>query len=247
MQDSVQDEDVQDDVQNNDAQDDEDIQDDVQDVDEDRQDEDVHIEDMIEEDVLEEDDAMEEDVQDEEVDGAPALHFIDCIVQGEQRADVNVVLSCLEATLHALRQQFPNVVKIIVQSDNAKKLAGKQTKLLLPYVCSAEGLKLLVYYYNEAQSGKDECDTHVSHQQTQLDAYLVQGDGGRKVFTPKQLAVALMTNSVSNTTVLLMKPDFCAPYCTAMIPPVAGISGFYTANYITTDGKQEIQFFCSLG
>ena len=73
------------------------------------------------------------------------LHFIDCVVQDEQKADGNVVLSCLEAGLHALRQRFPHVTKLIVQSDNAKNLAGKQTKLLLPYVCSAAGLKLVAY------------------------------------------------------------------------------------------------------
>ena len=153
----------------------------------------------------------------------------------------------MEAALHALRHRFPYVSKIIVQSDNAKNLAGKQTKLLLPYVCSAAGLKLFAYYHNEAQNGKDVCDTHFSHQQTQVDTYLVQGDGDRKVSTPKQLAVALMTNSVSNTTVLLVKPYFRAPYRTAVIPAVPGISGFYAANYITTDGKQEVQFFRSLG
>ena len=54
------------------------------------------------------------------------LHFIDCIVQGEQKADRNVVLSCLESALHALRQWFPHVSKIIVQSDNATNLTGKQ-------------------------------------------------------------------------------------------------------------------------
>ena len=75
----------------------------------------------------------------------------------------------------------------------------------------------------------------------------MQGDGSRKVSTPKQLAVALMTNSVSNTTVLLVKPDFHAPCRTDVIPAVPGISGFYAANYITTDGKQEVQFFRSLG
>lgn len=95
------------------------------------------------------------------------LHFFDCVVQGEQKADGNIVLSCLEAALHALKQRFPHVSKIIVQSDNAKNLAGKQTKLLLPHVCSAAGLKLVAYYHNEAQSGKDICDTHFSHQQTQ--------------------------------------------------------------------------------
>ena len=153
----------------------------------------------------------------------------------------------MEAAFHALRQRFPYVSKIIVQSDNAKNLAGKQTKLLLPYVCSAAGLKLLAYYHNEAQSGKDVCDTHFSHQQTQVDTYLVQGDGGRKVSTPKQLAVALITNSVKNTTVLLVKPDFHAPCRTAVIPAIPGISGFYAVNYITTDGNPEVQFFHSLG
>ena len=45
-----------------------------------------------------------------------------------------------------------------------KNLAGRQTKLLLPHVCSAAGLKLVAYYHNEAQNGKDVCDTHFSHQ-----------------------------------------------------------------------------------
>ena len=159
-------------------------------------------------------------------------------------ADGTVVLSCLEAALYALSQQFPYFYKIIVQSEN---LADKQTKRFLPYVYSAAGLKLLTYYHNKSQSGKDVCDTHFSHQQTQVDTYLVQGDGGRKVSTSKQLAIALMTNSVSNTTVLLVKPDFRAPYRTAVITAVPGISGLYAANYITTDGKQEVQFFRSLG
>ncbi|KAL5475612.1 hypothetical protein EMCRGX_G025445 [Ephydatia muelleri] len=124
---------------------------------------------------------------------------------GEQKADGNVVLSCLEAVLHALKQRFPHVSKIIIQSDNAKNLAGKQTKLLLPHVCSAAGLKLVAYHHNEAQSGKNVCDTHFSHQQTQVDAYLVKGNGGRKVSTPKQLAVALVDTSVSNTTVIVIE------------------------------------------
>ena len=69
-----------------------------------------------------------------------ALHFIDCIIQDEQKADANVVLSCLEAAMHAMRRQFPYLTKVIVQSDNAKNLAGKQAKLLLPHVlcCWAE-------------------------------------------------------------------------------------------------------------
>ena len=101
------------------------------------------------------------------------LHFIDCIVEGEQKADANVELTCLEAAFRALKLQFPHVDKIIVQSDNAKNLAGRQTMLLLPHVCRASGLKLVAYFHNEAQSGKDVCDTYVSHQQTHVDKYLV--------------------------------------------------------------------------
>ena len=57
------------------------------------------------------------DVQGEEdmEDGTPALHVIDCIVQGEQRVDGNVVLSCTEAALRVLRQRFTHVAKIIMQ------------------------------------------------------------------------------------------------------------------------------------
>ena len=176
------------------------------------------------------------------------LHFFDCIVQGEQKCDSNIVLSCFEAALHALRCQFPHVKKLIIQSDNARNLAGKQTKLLLPHVCSAAGFKLVAYYHNEAQSGKDVCDTHFSHQQTHLEAYLKHGDGGQKISTPKQLAVALMEKSITNTTVLLIKPNFTAPYRSATCPSINGITQFYAAKYTTTVlNQQTVLFYNCLG
>ena len=179
----------------------------------------------------------------------PTLHFIDCIVQEEQKCDANVVLSCFEAAFHVLRSRFSHVKKIIIQSDNAKNLAGKQSKLLLPHVCSAAGFKLVAYYHNEAQSGKDVCDTHFSHQQTQVEAYLTQGEGGHKISTPKQLAVALMEKSTINTIVLLIKPNFKAPYRSAVCPSIKGISEFYVAQYITnnTSNQQNILLYNCLG
>ena len=174
-----------------------------------------------------------------------ALYFIDCIVQGEQKADSSVVLSCLEAAFHALRKQVPHIKKVIVQSDNAKNFGGKHTKLLLPYVCSAAGLKLVAYYHNEAQSGKDMCDTHFLHQQTHVNTYLIQG--GRKVSTPKQLAVALMENPIMNTTVLLLKLDFKVPYCSTVVPYISSILDFYAAQYVTTVNEEKIvRFYNSL-
>ena len=55
---------------------------------------------------------------------------------------------------------------------------------------------LMAYYRNEA---------HFPHQQMHVDNDLVLGEEGRKVSTPKQLAVALMENRLLNTTVLLVK------------------------------------------
>ena len=43
-----------------------------------------------------------------------------------------------------------------------------------------------------------------------------------------------------------MKPDFQAPD-TTVIPSVPGMSEFYAAQYVRTDGKQEIKLFNSLG
>eukprot|EP00731_Ephydatia_muelleri_P028157 Em0019g1030a len=69
------------------------------------------------------------------------LHFIDCIVEGEQKADANVVLSCLEAAFRALKLRFPHVEKIIVQSDNAKNLAGRQTKCIFTMKPKVENMR----------------------------------------------------------------------------------------------------------
>ena len=49
------------------------------------------------------------------------------------------MLSCFEAALHALRCRFPYDKKFIIQIDNVRNLVEKQTKQLLPHVCSAAG------------------------------------------------------------------------------------------------------------
>ena len=177
---------------------------------------------------------------------AMALHFIDCIVQGEQKAYSNVVLSCLEAAFHALRQWFPHIKKVIVQSDKCKKRWWQTNQAALPYVCSAAGLKLAAYFHNEPQSGKDVCATHFLHHQTHVDTYVIQGEGGRKRSTPKQLAKALMENPIMNTAVLLLKLDFKAPYRSTVVPCVSGISDFYAAQYVTKVMRRKLSSFTTL-
>ena len=49
---------------------------------------------------------------------------------------------------------------------------------------SACGMSLIAYYHNEAAAGKDKCDSHFSHQQSSVEAYIREGEGRRKVSTP---------------------------------------------------------------
>ena len=77
---------------------------------------------------------------------------------------------------------------------------------------------LYMYNHNVAQNGKDVCDAHFLHQlQMHVDNYSVQGEGGRKASTPKQLAVAWMENRLLNTTIFLVELDFKTPYRFAVV------------------------------
>ena len=49
--------------------------------------------------------------------------------------------------------------------------------------------------------------------------------------TPKQLAVALSTKCVMNTTVLLVKPKHDCPFIAVKLPPIKGISAYLAAHY----------------
>ena len=84
------------------------------------------------------------------------LHFVDSIVDGDEKADSSVVLSCFEATFHVLWQHFPHVRKVILQSDNANTFGGNVTTQLLPLAAKAAGLEDIGCYHNEAGTGKDD-------------------------------------------------------------------------------------------
>ena len=180
------------------------------------------------------------------VDGTGSLlHFIDIIVQDDDKSDSFVVLSCLEAGLNALHLRFPTIHNVILQSDNAKNFASKDIKPLVHQVVSAASMNLLAYYHNEAATGKDICDTHFAHMQARVAAYISEGEGGRKVSTAKQLAVALSSTCVEDTTVLLVKPKHDAPFVSTKVVAIQGISNFY---YIEYDEKnQKAKFFRNLG
>ena len=135
-------------------------------------------------------------------------HFVESIVDGDEKAHSSVALSCLEATFHVLRQQFPHVRKVILQSDNAKTFGGNVTTQLLSLVAKAAGLECIGYYHNEAGTGKDVCDTHFSHQQARVNAYISEGSGGRNVSTPRQLVAALTAKLIKKYHSIALETRF---------------------------------------
>ena len=104
---------------------------------------------------------VDDDV-DENSEGT-TLHFFDSIVLGDEKIDSSVALTFLEASFHMLKQRFPHIKKVILQSDNAKNFGGNVITQLLPLAAGAAGLECIAYYHNEAAAGKDVCDTHFSH------------------------------------------------------------------------------------
>eukprot|EP00731_Ephydatia_muelleri_P002471 Em0001g2471a len=59
-------------------------------------------------------------------------------------------------------------------------------------------------------------------QMSDLTSNYVEGEGGRKVSTAKQLAVALSSKCVKDTTVLLVKPKHDAPFVSTKVPAIQG-------------------------
>ena len=78
-------------------------------------------------------------------------------------------------------------------------------------------------------------------QMSDLTSNYVEGEGGRKVSTAKQLAVALSSKCVKDTTVLLVKPKHDAPFVSTKVPAIQSISYFYAVEY---DEKiKKLSFF----
>ena len=108
------------------------------------------------------------------------------------------------------------------------------------------GMTLVTYYYNEVAAGKDVCDSHFAHQQLRVEAYIAEGEWGRKAPTPKQLAVALSTKCVKNTTVLV-KPKHDCPFMAANFPQSKAFQPIWLLIMTTILKPLNVSFFHNLG
>ena len=100
---------------------------------------------------------------------------------------------------------------------------------------------------NQSAAGKDICDSHFSHQQSRVEAYISEGEGGRNYQHQNNFAIALSTKCVKNTTVLLVKPKYDPPFMTAKVAPINGISTFLAATYSHHSSNPTVSFFHNLG
>ena len=86
------------------------------------------------------------------------------------------------------------------------------------------------------------CDSHFAHQQLRVEVYIAEGEWGRKVSTPKQLAVTLSTKCANNTTVLLVKPKHDCSFMAAKVSPMKGISTYLAAHYDHHSETRQVSF-----
>ena len=145
--------------------------------------------------------------------------------------------------MKTIRHHYPHLKHVNFQDDNAKNFAGKITKMYLHQGAIACGMALVANYHNEAAAGKYVCDLHFAHQQLRVEAYIAEGEWGRKVSTPKQSAVALSTKCVKNTTVLLVKRKHDSPFMTAKLPPIKAISTYLAAHHDHHTETPQVSFF----
>ncbi|KAL5467085.1 hypothetical protein EMCRGX_G031263 [Ephydatia muelleri] len=97
-----------------------------------------------------------------------------------------------DVQMEGKEQEFESTnEKVILQSDTAKNLSGKDMKMFVHQVVSSTGIKLLAFYHNEAAAGKDVCDTHFAHQQARVDAYISEGDSGSLFYGRGGLVLAM--------------------------------------------------------
>lgn len=101
------------------------------------------------------------------------LHFVDTVINSDEKADSSVALPYLKTPFHMLRLHFPYIKRVIFQSDNAKNCSGNLTTHLIPFVARAAGLDAIGYYCNEAAAGNNMCGTHFSHKKLELHVMLI--------------------------------------------------------------------------
>jgi hypothetical protein len=126
-------------------------------------------------------------------DGEACLeyHFFDIAVERYSSQDNMQVLGILTSLLPFIKEQFPGIAEITIQSDNASCLASHDN---IPYIhhlnkeLALLGLTVAVWIYTEAGTGKGRLDTHFSFVNIVFRSYI---EGGDDIRTERQIYEAL--------------------------------------------------------
>eukprot|EP00731_Ephydatia_muelleri_P002008 Em0001g2008a len=120
--------------------------------------------------------------------------------------------------------------EVTLDDENEEVTLDVANDSTFPMSERAAGLEYTGYYHNEAGTGKDEHTNKPGLMHTLMKAVV---EGRCRLLS---IAAALAAKLIKNTTVLLLKPDFKAPFCTSTLKTISGIAGFYASEYITTGG-----------
>jgi hypothetical protein len=129
-------------------------------------------------------------------DGKVGLEYVffDCIVERYSSQDNMQVLGVLTSLLPKIKQLYPEITEISIQSDNASCLASHDNIAYIHHLNKTlEGLGMTVvqWIYNEAQTGKGRLDTHFSFVNIIFRSYI---ESENNILTEQDIYDALCHN-----------------------------------------------------
>lgn len=129
------------------------------------------------------------------------ISYLDHISTGDSKQDWKAVLSIFEGILIHLKDKFPFVKRLYVQSDNAKCYQNGKILLGIMLLCKEHALELGSFVHTETQDGKGLIDAHFAVAMALVMTFVNMGNN---VISPRQLFYALQSNGgLSNTEICM--------------------------------------------
>ena len=134
------------------------------------------------------------------------IEFCDFIIDGSSTQDAEQVQQLLVAIVHRIKNRYPMVKEILIQSDNA---ACFSNSLNLSFIFNMNIKNILEklpiisrWIFSEAQTGKTRLDSHFSYVNLQLSKYV---NSNNKIDEPLDIYKAFQfATGITNTACVLV-------------------------------------------
>lgn len=134
--------------------------------------------------------------------------YIDCMMQQYSAQDSVQVLACIQVVIKFVKEKYPNIISLTLQSDNASCFASHDN---IPYLYHLnkemkEEMNMNIsvdrWIYTEAQTGKGKLDTHFSFVNVLFDSYV---EDGNDILTERDIFRALtFQGGIMGSSAILM-------------------------------------------